>query len=189
MSMFGSYWSTSYFMFREQTHSCSHKMDQNMWQTIKSLDLLHSSHMWIQTILLCGKHSTTMQNRILSRLRLCWRPWRRKINIRRSFVHFWKSNICTNQLDVQESDDSVAQLWWIRDHIVGCWFVYGRFTFWDLVIELLGMTQRIPKPTQACTREPGVKTQITPEIIRVLDQNVDLSNIDQVPSDAHLSEE
>ena len=59
---------------------------------------------------------------------------------------------------------------------------------WDLVIEVLRTTQRIPKPTQACTRETGVKTQITPKIEQVLDQNVDLSNIDQVPSNAHLSE-
>ena len=51
---------------------------------------------------------------------------------------------------------------------------------WDLVIEVLGMTQRIPKPTQACTRKTGVKTQITPKIEQVLDQNVDLSKIDQV---------
>ena len=53
---------------------------------------------------------------------------------------------------------------------------------------MLGTTQRIPKPTQACTRETGVKTQITPKIKQVLDQNVDLSNMDQVPSNAHLSE-
>ena len=59
---------------------------------------------------------------------------------------------------------------------------------WDLVIEVLGMTQRIPKPTQACTRKTGAKTQITPKIEQVLDQNVNLSNIDQVPSNAHLSE-
>ena len=59
---------------------------------------------------------------------------------------------------------------------------------WDLVIEVLRTTQRIPKPTQACTRETSVKTQITPKIEQVLDQNVDLSNIDQVPSNAHLSE-
>ena len=58
---------------------------------------------------------------------------------------------------------------------------------WGLVIEVLGTTQRIPKPTQACTRETGVETQITPKIEHVLDQNVDLSNIDQVPSNAHLS--
>ena len=78
-------------------------------------------------------------------------------------MHFWKSNICTDQLAVQE------------------------FT-WDLVIEVLGMTQRIPKPAQACTRETGVKTQITPKIEQVLDQKVDLSNIDHVPSNAHHSE-
>ena len=59
---------------------------------------------------------------------------------------------------------------------------------WDLVIEVLRTTQRIPKPTQVCTRETGVLTQITPKIKQVLDQNVDLSNIDQVPSNAHLSE-
>ena len=60
---------------------------------------------------------------------------------------------------------------------------------WDLVIEVLGTTQRIPKPTQACTRETGVKTHITSKIERVLDQNVDLSNIGEVPSNAHISEE
>ena len=59
---------------------------------------------------------------------------------------------------------------------------------WDLVIEVLGTTQRIPKPTQACTRETGVKTQSTPKIKHVLDQNVDPSNMDQVLSNAHLFE-
>ena len=59
---------------------------------------------------------------------------------------------------------------------------------WDLVIEVLGTTPRKPKQTQACTRETGVKTQSTPKIKQMLGQNVDLSNIDQVPSNAHLSE-
>ena len=59
---------------------------------------------------------------------------------------------------------------------------------WDLVIEVLGMNHRIPKPTQACTRETGVDIQSTHKIQHVLDQNVDLSNVDQVPSNAHLSE-
>ena len=60
---------------------------------------------------------------------------------------------------------------------------------WDLVIEVLGMTQRIPNSTQARTRESGVKTQITTKIEQVLDQNVHLSNTDQVTSNAHFSEE
>ena len=37
------------------------KMDQGLWQTIISFDLLHPSHMWIQTVLLCGKLCQTVQ--------------------------------------------------------------------------------------------------------------------------------
>ena len=59
---------------------------------------------------------------------------------------------------------------------------------WELVFGVLGMNQRIPKPTQACTRETGVEIQSTHKIKQVLDQIVDLSNVDQVPSNAHLSE-
>ena len=102
-------------------------------------------------------------------------------------MHLWKSNICTDQLDVQETNVSVSQLYGIRDHTLRMDGL-RPLDLWDLVIEVLGMNQRIPKPTQACTRKTGVKTQITPKIEQVLDQNVDLSNIDQVPSNAHLSE-
>ena len=35
---------------------------------------------------------------------------------------------------------------------------------WDMFIEVLRTTQRIPKPTQACTRVTGVETQITPRL-------------------------
>ena len=59
---------------------------------------------------------------------------------------------------------------------------------WDLVIEVLRTTQGISKPTQACTRETGASPKNTPKIGQVLNSNVDLSNVDQVPSNAHLSE-
>ena len=52
---------------------------------------------------------------------------------------------------------------------------------WDLVTEVL-------RTTQASTRESGAALQNTPKITQVLDQNVDLSNVDQVPSNAHVSE-
>ena len=52
---------------------------------------------------------------------------------RRSFVHVWKSNICPDQLDVQEANVSVSQLHRIRNHIVGCRFAYGWFTCARLV--------------------------------------------------------
>ena len=41
-----------------------------------------------------------------------------KIHIRRSFVHVWKSNICTDQLDAQEANVGISQVHRIRDHIV-----------------------------------------------------------------------
>ena len=41
------------------------------------------------------------------------------------FVHLWKSNICTHQLDLQEADVSISQLKRITDHIVVCLFAYG----------------------------------------------------------------
>ena len=59
---------------------------------------------------------------------------------------------------------------------------------WDLVIEVLRTNQGIQKQTHASTRETGVVPQSTPKIKQVLEENVDLSNIDQVPANAHLSE-
>ena len=56
MLVLGTYWKTRYSMVSEQTCTIDHKMDQSMWQTLGSFDLLHSSYMWLQTILSCGKH-------------------------------------------------------------------------------------------------------------------------------------
>ena len=76
------------------------KMDQSMWQTSTTLDLLHSFHKWIQTALTCGKHSTTMQIGTVSRLWLCWRSWRFEIDFRWNVVYFWQSLACSKKLDV-----------------------------------------------------------------------------------------
>ena len=72
--------------------------------------------------------------------------------------------------------------------LVCVWTGLPALDLWDVVIEVLGMTHRIPKPTQACTGETSVEIQSTHKIKQVLDQNVDLSNMDQAPSNAHLSE-
>ena len=100
MLVFGTYWKTWYSMVSEQTCTIHYKMDQSLWQTIKSFDLLHSSYMWIQTVLSCGKHCQTMQTGTVSRLRFFRRSWGFKIYIRWNIVHFWKSYVCSNQLDV-----------------------------------------------------------------------------------------
>ena len=76
---------------------------------------------------------------------------------------------------------SLSGIWSIRDHIVGCWSL--ALDLWDLVIEVLGTTPKFQKSTQACMRETDATIQST-----LKDQNVDLSNVGQVPSSAHISE-
>ena len=68
MSTICSHWQTRRSMVREQTCTCRHQVDQSLWQTIMSFDVLHTSHERIQTILSCGNYSTTIQTWIVSRL-------------------------------------------------------------------------------------------------------------------------
>ena len=116
MPKLGTYWFTWCPMVREQTCSCSYKMDKGMWQTFGAFHLLHSSHMWVQATLLCGKHSTTVQNRIFSRLWFCRRPWRLEIDIRWNTVHFGRRTfgpiccMCKNQTEVSHSSTEAEVL-------------------------------------------------------------------------------
>ena len=110
-----------YFVVCEQTCSCSYKMDSSLWQTPESLDIVHPSHMWRQTILPCGKHRTTMQIRIVSRLWFCRRPWRLRINIRGILMHFRKSNISLTQLNGSWSFFLLMQVY--------AWMEFPRFIF------------------------------------------------------------
>ena len=100
MLFLGTCWKTWYSMVSEQTWAINHQIDQSVWQTIISFDLLHSFHKWIQTILSCGKHCKTVQIGTVSRLRFCRRSWGFKIYFRWNIVHFWKSHVRSNQLDV-----------------------------------------------------------------------------------------
>ena len=54
---------------------------------------------------------------------------------------------------------------------------------WDLVIEVLKTIHELPKPT-ICSREATASPKSTPKMTR----HFDLSNVDQVSANAHLSE-
>ena len=47
MFVFSTYWTTWYSMVSEQICTIDYKKDQRLWQTLESIDILHSSHMWI----------------------------------------------------------------------------------------------------------------------------------------------
>ena len=46
MCISGRYWTTWYSTFSEPTCTIDYKMDQGLWQTIESFDILHPSYMW-----------------------------------------------------------------------------------------------------------------------------------------------
>ena len=77
-----------------------------------------------RAILLCGKHSTTMQTGIASRV---WDLEDTKINIRRNSVYFRKSRVCADKLDVQETDFSFTQFSRSWNHFSPCRFTHGRY--------------------------------------------------------------
>ena len=115
--IFDTHWKTWYSMVSEQTSTINRKMDQSMWQTIIPFDLLHSSYMWLQTKLSCGKNCSTMQSGTTSRLRFYRGSWGFTIYVRWNTVRIRKSHICSNKLDVQETDMCVPQF-------IGIWSVW-----------------------------------------------------------------
>ena len=116
-SVFGTYWKTWYSIISEQTCTIDHKMDQSMWQTSSTFDLLHSFHEWVRTVLSCGKHGTTMQIGSVSRLWLCWWSSRIEIDFRWNMKSFWK-----------------PQVWFGSwNSFSGCRFTHGRHSrAWSL---------------------------------------------------------
>ena len=94
MLVLGTNWMTWRSVVGQQACKISHKMDSGMWQTIGKIDLLHSSHKRFPTKLSCGKHGTALSTGFISRLRLCWWPWRLEINLRRALMHCRKLNNC-----------------------------------------------------------------------------------------------
>ena len=79
-----------------------------------------------QIVLKC-LYLTRIEIGTVSRLRFCRRPWGFKIYIRWNIVRFWKSYICSNKLDVQETNFSFAQFSRIRNHFFGCRIEVGWY--------------------------------------------------------------
>ena len=67
-----------------------------------------------------------MQIGTVSGLWFCGRSWRFKIHFRWNIVRFEKSYICSNKLDVQETNLSFTQINRIRNHLFGRWIEIRR---------------------------------------------------------------
>ena len=169
-----------------------HQMDQSLRQTLGAFDLAHSSFKWIPAILLCGKHSTTMQTWIVSRLWFCWRLWRFNINIRRSSVHFRNhtfvpiSWMCKKQTSVSHSSpesEIVSLDAGLRMDGI------PALTLWDLVIEVFhSVPNKIEQPKEKLRRDPSpiVKSNMH-NPIPIKHTNVSPTNIDNIPTNTRNS--
>ena len=75
----------------------------------------------------CHMGNTAKQCRLgLFQDRFCMRSSGFKIYIRWNIVHFWKSYICSNKLEVQETNCCFAQFNRIRNHLFGHWIEIRR---------------------------------------------------------------
>ena len=147
---FGPHPQTRYSVVCDQTGTSSHEMDQSMWQRLGLLDFLHSQHEWFQAVLSCEKRCRIARIGIVSRLTFCRRHWRLKIHIGRNFVHFRKSDVCSNKLDVPEANCRLTQFHRVRViHFDAGFRMDGvpALNLWDLVVVVLhSPSPFIPNP-------------------------------------------
>ena len=145
------------------------------------------THMWIQTVLLCGKHCTTIQTGTVSRLRFSRRSWGLKIHFWRNIMRFGKSTfvsrswMCKKQTSVSHSSteseiislDAGLRL----DDI-------PALDLWDLIVLVLGNTiqthDRTGQPVVNCDKSHGPNKR-SQGVFNVL------KNIDCVPSNVQFS--
>ena len=175
----------------QQTGTICHKMDSSMQQTIGTINFLHSLHKWLPPILSCGQCGSTLSIGLLQDSDSAGDLEDSKstsggvmcIFGSRTFVPI--SWMCKKQTWVSRSSRESEIISLDAGLRMDGLLALG---LWDLVIEVLWTTHGRPKPTQASTRETGAEIQRTPKFQQVLDHNVYLSNVDQVPSNEHLSE-
>ena len=61
-------------------------------------------------------------------------------------MRFWRSYVCSNKLDVQETNCCFSQFNRIRNHLLGHWTEIGclpALELWDLIVSVLGNVSRV----------------------------------------------
>ena len=87
-------------------------------------------------------------------------------------MHFWKSYICSNNLDVQETNFSFAQFR-IRNHFFGCRIGLDGFPaldLWDLIVSVLGNTaQTHERPGRPVVNDKNQRSQGMTNMLNSID--------------------
>ena len=140
------------------------------------------------TILLCGKHRTTMQGGTVSGLWFCWRSGRLKIDFRWKFVHI------SHKLDVQETNFCFVLINGIWDYLSWSMSTHGwipALDLCDLVIEVFHSSPNQADKARDLAELQGNLLQSTTLNIRsqipTKHINLDLNNVDHVSSNVNSS--
>ena len=163
--------------------------DQSLWQTSGTFDLLHSFHEWVQTVLTCGKYSTTMSFGTVSRLWLCRRSWRFNVDFRWDFVHIWSctfvpiSWMCKKQTCVSHSSTESE---YISLDAGPRMDGIPALDLWDLVIQLLHPNSNKKQIFKQSTGKPVTQgnTQWNTQLSQ---EHSELSKVDFVSSNVNSS--
>ena len=138
---------------------------------------------------ICGKHSRTMQSRIVPRLWFCMRHRRLEVNIRINSVHFRKPNICANAVDVQETDFSFTKFYRIWNHFSRCRFTHGPYSrshslgFGDWRLSFRTEQQRATEKPSAIVKS-NMHNPITIKHTNVIPTNIDNIPLNTMNSDS-----
>ena len=134
MSLFGTVLADLiFFMVREQTCSCSYKMDKSLWQTSSTWSRTFITHANSDSIVMRETQHIKCRLGLFQDSDFAGDLEDSKINIRWTLMHFRKSNICANKLDVEETDITFTQLNRRWGYFSGCWFPHGRnYRAWPL---------------------------------------------------------
>ena len=132
-----------------------------------------------------------------------------KINIRRSFCafleveHLYQSVGCAKSKRQCRTESEITHRWTLdcvwMDYLLstsGIWSLkycerlpnYGSLALTCGIWQLKCWERLQEYQNMRAHGKPVLRPKVHPRLKQVLDQNVDLSNIDQVPSNAHLSE-
>ena len=187
MLALGTYWKTWYSTVSQQTCPISHKMDSSLWPTFGQIDFLYPWHKWLPSILSCGKRSTALPMRVISRLRLCWGSWRFEINIRRSYVFFGSrtfvpiSWMCKKQTSVSHSSTESEII------SLDAGLRIPALDLWDIVMDVLCSTQGNANSNRHQLTGNQSKNKDHTQTQANDHQTSWFSNMDQVPVNAHTS--
>ena len=129
-------------------------MDTSLWQTIGTINFLHSSHKWLPPILSCGQCGPTLSMRGYFKIQILQEILKTQNQHRAEFCAFSEApNICTHQLDVRKAKReyltaplSQRSFRWMP---VCVWMVYLRWIYgiWSLKCwKRLKEYQNQPKP-------------------------------------------